>query len=41
MIAENNLEDPYVLAEEGKWTLEKMKEMSIAISDDDGDGTAD
>ncbi len=32
MIAENNLENPYDLVAEGKWTLDKMLEMSHAVT---------
>jgi len=40
MIEDNNLEDPYTLVNEGKWTLDKMIDMSIAVRNDrDGDGS--
>ncbi len=39
MIEDNGMESPYVLVEEGRWTLDKMDEMAtIAASDVDGDG---
>lgn len=38
MIAENNLENPYDLVAEGKWTLDKMLELSHAVTaDTDGE----
>ncbi len=41
MISKYKLEDPYVLAENGEWTLEKAIEMSRAVSSDNGDGVLD
>ena len=39
---ENNLEDPYALVKNNQWTLDKMIEMSLAVSADlDGNQTFD
>ncbi len=39
MIVDNDLENPYTLVDEGKWTLDKMDEMaSVVLNDADGDG---
>lgn len=38
MIDEYQLEDPYVLVENGTWTMDKMTEMIKATTVDDGDG---
>lgn len=39
MLKDFNLEDPYTLVEEGKWTIDKMFEMAKGVySDLDGDG---
>ncbi len=37
MIDANNLENPYDLVHEGKWTIDKMLEMSSAVLLDNGD----
>ncbi len=34
MIVDNELDDPYVLAEKGTWTLDKMNEMATQVSRD-------
>ncbi len=40
MVTDNNLEDPYTLVNEGKWTLDKMIQMSIDVRNDrNGDGS--
>ncbi len=42
MAAENNFGDLYDLVKEGKWTIDAMKEMSEAVSNDvDGNGVYD
>ena len=39
MIIDNDLESPYDLVNEGKWTLDKMDEMAaVVLNDVDGDG---
>ncbi len=37
MIEVLNLEDPYQLVRDGKWTIDKMTEMSLAATADNGD----
>ena len=40
ILAENQLENPYTLIDEGKWTVDRMYEMiASAVKDIDGDGT--
>ncbi len=41
MIDENKLESPYDLVHEGKWTIDKMLELSEAVLLDNGDGVWD
>ncbi len=42
MIKDYSLEDPYALVREGKWTLDKMQEMSETVATDlNGDGVMD
>lgn len=42
IIANNNLENPYTLVNEGKWTMDKMQEMgAVFASDVDGNGKRD
>ncbi len=38
LIDEHNMEDPYDLVQDGKWTVDKMHEMCKAVAMDDGDG---
>ena len=39
MITDHNLENPYELVREHRWTLDKVKELALAVSRDaDGDG---
>ncbi len=38
LIEEHNLEDPYDLVLDGKWTIDKMYQMGKAVAMDDGDG---
>ena len=39
MIGDHNLENPYELVREKRWTLDKVKELALAVSRDaDGDG---
>ncbi len=37
LIEKNNLEDPYQLVRDGKWTIDKMTEMANAVTADNGD----
>ncbi len=37
LIEENQLEDPYQLVRDGKWTIDKLAEMASAITSDNGD----
>lgn len=37
MIEDNKLEDPYQLVRDGKWTIDKMREMSTVITKENGD----
>ncbi len=41
MVERLNLEDPYTLVEEGKWTMDKMMEMMAVATTDNGDGNWD
>ncbi len=41
MVKTNNLEDPYQLVRDGKWTLDKMRELGEAVLLDNGDGIWD
>ncbi len=41
MIETNNLENPYDLVHEGKWTVDKLMEMSDVVTLDNGDGVWD
>lgn len=41
MIEENNLENPYDLVHEGKWTVDKLMEMASVVTLDNGDGNWD
>ena len=41
LVADNLLEDPYQLVRDGKWTLDKLHEMAIAVAKEGGDGTMD
>ncbi len=36
-VDENHLEDPYQLVRDGKWTIDKMAELSSAVTMDNGD----
>ncbi len=41
MIENNHLENPYDIVNEGKWTIDKLMEMSSAVTQDNGDGNWD
>lgn len=41
MIEAYDLEDPYALVDSGKWTLDKMVEMGMAVMQDNGDSKWD
>ncbi len=41
LIEKNSMESPYDLVREGKWTLDKMIEMSSVVTADNGDGMWD
>ena len=41
MVADNDLEEPYQLVKDGKWTLDKFYEYVKTVSKDNGDGKYD